>query len=260
MSYLAYEPIEEELTLKRTGPTARVKVIVPTKAEAELYGLQCIGGYRSNFGSLTYFTPAIYSSTSLLLYCNDVKIEPIEGFYNLNDPSDWGETYVTLSFGMLDQPDDQQQQQQGNPTQIADFSYEISGQELILPKEELTFGGSEENNDDHPNPIKIIPEGTLTASFAFKPHLDPAKWSTYVGKVNSATFQGHEPESVMFNGVGSKRTVTSDGKTAHSFDLKFSAKYGTTWNKSWNARLSEWQAIEPKTYQTANFKTLIDNF
>lgn len=261
MSYSAYDITKEKVKLTREGPTATVEMFVPWD-EVEAFAMAMVGGFRGLGGSLTYFTPAVYESAGLLAYCNGCDYEGV----TYKEGGGWEAAKVVLSFGPLDQPEDQQQGQ--NPTQIADYSYDITAQEMTLPKQSMKIfspgeGEFVDMGEDHPRPIKIIAEGSLQASYSFKPRQDPSKWVQYVGKVNNAEFRGHPAESVLFIGPHVKRTRTTDGKDAWSYDVGFQVKYGHTWNEQWNPTTASWEDMRAqngdKIYETANFDDLVNN-
>ena len=255
MSYLDYEPISETVKITRQGPTATLTFYIPWD-EATAFGLAAVGGYRSVFGIPSFFTPLTYANDLLRLYCNDCSIE---GLHDANNPvdGDWSFAKVTLTFGILDQPEDNNGGQ--DPTQVADYSYSLQAEELEIPKANLhleSVGGDAPTDDDIPNPIKIVPKATLTASYPFKPRQDAANWKDYVGKVNAATWKGHDAETVMFLGPRTKRTRTSDGKDAWEYELTFEVRYDG-WNKVYKAETATWVDLFPATYDTADFDDLL---
>ena len=258
MSYLAYEIVEESFSVTRDGPTAQVAVICPWN-EADIFALACVGGYQTYGGAMQYFTPTAYANNALLIFCNKADVKPL-GTYDA-DGGGWADAKVTLSFGKLDQPEDEGEGQ--DPTQIADFTYDITAQEMTLPKSSLQYFDGESNvdmgEDDFPNPIKMVAEGSATASFKFRPRQTPAQWIPYVGKVNQAEFRGFPAESVLFAGVSTKRTRTTDGKDAWEYACNFLIKYDTTWNKVWRPEDAEWKVLHPKQYELADFDDLINN-
>lgn len=258
MPYLAFEPVSEKLSITRDGPTATLTFWM-SWAQAESFAIQAVGGLRTSSGALQYFPPMAYESRSglLTIYCNKCDVNPRT--YDENGDG-WEGAEVTLTFGVLDQPEDENAGG-GDPTQVADYSFDLSAQELTLPKEAVGVSGGTGAGlgDEYPNPIKIVPEGSFTATFKYKPRLDVSKWLNYIGKVNSSTFRGHAAESVLFIGMSTKRSRSTDGKDVWSYDVHFLTKYGHTWNQIYNAEQGSWQTLDPKTYQTANFDTLLAN-
>lgn len=258
MSYLAYEIMKEKVSVGRDGPTATIELLCPWN-EVESFALAMVGGFRGFGGALSYFAPAVYESAGLFAYCNKCDYEGVRAD---TDGSGWDVAKVVLSFGPLDQPEDEEQNQ--NPTQIADYSYDITAQELTLPKTALQVWSPGENEfvdmgEDDQRPIKIVAEGSLQANFSFKPALDASKWVPYVGKVNEAEFRGHPAESVLFIGPQVKRTRTTDGKDAWSYSVAFEVKYEHTWNQVWKAELAQWVDVNPAQYETADFDELVNN-
>lgn len=251
MSYGAYKPISEEITLTREGPSATVVVFAPWD-DAITYGLAAIGGYRTVFGTLQYFTPDRYERDGLRLYCNSCKIVNA-GDYGSND---WQTAKLTLAFGILDQPEDNSEGQ--DPTQVADWTFQLSGEELVLPKTGLHLDSStgDPPGDDVPNPIKVVPKGSLTAHFPRKPRQDAANWKTYVGKTNDGALQGFAAETLLFMGLETKRTQTSDGSDAWEFSLMFEIQY-EGWNKVYDPSAAAWRELHPAQYETADFNALI---
>ena len=249
MSYTAYETIDEDISITRDGPTATVTVLAPYD-EAIRFGQTQVGGVRTILGIPIFFIGAAYARIPGL-FCNSAKIKPL-GSYDA-DNLDFSVARLTLTFGKLDQ-----QQDDESAEEIGDVSYSVSGQELVLPRTVFKTGspGGDPLGDDGPLPIKIIPQIELTVSFKFKPELDASEWADFVGKVNSSTFYGHGSETVMFNNVNTKRSLSSDGTSVWQHDYKFTVQ-PNGWNKYWQPSPGQWVDLYPKQYETADLNDIL---
>lgn len=245
MSYTAYATKAESITVDKNGSKAEVTVQAPY-TEAVLFAVTQVGGVRTVAGVPTFFIGAVYSRIEGL-YCNQAVVTPL-GDYDAGN-LDWETAELKLSFGPLDQKQDDT-----DATEVADFSYEVSGQELVLPRGDFKTGSSSGDalDDNAPHPIKIVPTIALTASFKFKPELNPSDWVSYVGKINDDDFQGFEEGTVLFHGATVKRTCSSDGTDTWSHDFKFTVQ-PNGWNYIWKPNDSPtagaWVELFPHQYE-----------
>lgn len=245
MSEFDYQITKEKLSTSRDGASASVTYLVPVTA-AVAFAQTVVGGLRIVNGSPVYFIPLAYYAIPGL-YCSKCDIDWI-GDWDTSTGL-WKTATATLTFEVLDQG---QEEQSGQAVEVGDISYSLGGEELSLPKTEFHTGSISGPvlGDEAPNPIKVVAKGELRLSFKSRPILDPSIWNGIVGKINGNSWQGWAANTLMFSGVETRRSVSSDGTSIWSYDYVFQIQ-PNGWNNIWTK--SGWQELFPHQYEETTF-------
>lgn len=237
-----YQITSESFSVSRDDSSATETRIIPW-ADAAAYAQTVTGGYITLNGIRVFRIPAQHHT--LLLFCNDCRVEPFN--YDA-DGQDWLDAKATLTYGILDQP------QGDDDTQVGDVSIEVQGEEMVLPKANFTVDGDELGDDDI-NPVKVIPVISLKITYHSQPTISPTAWINYVGKVNSSSFEGYPAETVMFQNPSASRTITTDGNDSYDYTYTFVVR-PQGWNKIYRPG-DGWVELDPPMYETANLYDIL---
>lgn len=235
-----YQITDETIKLNKDNSSASITLLVPY-TDAIDYAQEMLGGLRTAFGTVQFFIGAQFPRSGLGLFVTDCDIKPLKDFNT--DFLDWETAVVTLSYGKLDQP------QEEDGTEIGDIEIEVAGEEMTLPREGVEVNG-EALPESAPTPIKIVPILNLTVSYKRKPDSDISTYVALAGKVNSTTFEGYGAGQVLYQGTSVKRSVTTDGNDQYSNVHKFQIR-PNGWNYVWLE--NAWVELDDPSYLSAEF-------
>ena len=238
-----YQEVKSSYVCNRESSSATIKTVVPW-ADAPAFCVNMIGGLVYIGGIPVYQIGAAHPFLPGM-YCNNVAIEPV-GDYDAT-LGDFADAWATISYAPLDQPESP------SATQVGEISYDIQCEEITLEKNLFTVNGNAMEGNDI-NPVLVNPKMNVSLSYKNLPDIPITNWLNYVGKVNSATFEGFEAETVMFMNPRKKRTISSDGTETYEYEFCFEVRFNG-WNKVY--RPGGWVALSPKIYETINMSGVL---
>lgn len=179
--------------------------------------------------------PDKFVGYSGVLFCQGVAVN---GVGEMSQNSDGYPTYsiarVDATYGVP--KGEEQDQDDSDPEDSV-----VATLDIDFHSEFITFGSYnyfwQQTGTKCPEPIqrgKLVVVIDKTYQQKGLPEIPEAAIISYIGKVNSATWQGCEAGTMLFVGATSRKSYTAEGKKQYELTYHFKYRPAASWNKFWN--------------------------